>query len=218
MSIADTVKIYVPQHLEEGITDVMIASFVGASIAVFSRHVPRLLISKETVASTNTSYALTLPADWEAGFSTLVGIEYPLANNPPTYLELDDYQMYLDPNTGSNKILFIGEYPVEDFAITFTGLWTETTLNSYDKDSVALLASSMVCDRLSAKYAGGTDDIIQADVINWRTKTRDYTDAKKNFLQLFCLRTGVGEKNMAPVASLSYSTMILDSSYVDSNF
>jgi hypothetical protein len=65
----------------------------------------------------------------------------------------------------------------------------------------------MVCDRLAAKYAGSTDDLVQADTVNWATKTRDYTDAKKNYLQQFCLRTGISEKNLAPSGYITYTSV-----------
>jgi hypothetical protein len=207
VSIAEIVKSYIPQWADEGLLDSTLSALVSSAIALFSRYSPCIIASTVTVLPNNTAYSFSLPSTWETGLSRVVSIEYPFGGNPPTLLEAVNFDLYRDPSTNTDKLLFLNYLPVTTFAIVHTGSWTEETLSDFDRDSVALLAAAYVCDRFSAKYAGSTDDLIRADVMNWRTKTHDYSDAKNNYLSLFAMRTGSDPKTLAPAAAIAFGSM-----------
>jgi hypothetical protein len=204
MAIADTVDTLVPQRLKEGVTDAILDLYVAASIDTFSKLFPRKVVHEETVPSTNTAYEFSLPDDWEDSFSCIFSIEYPLGGNPPEYLDDESYQLYLDPNTNTHKLLFLDILPNKNFALTYTISWSLTTLSDRDSFSVALLTAALICDRLSAKYAGHTDEGFTADIVVFRDKSRQYESAKNNFLHLFAIRTGVDVRKLTVPAALEY--------------
>lgn len=208
MAIIDSVRNYIPQYTVEGITDLVLSAFVDSTIALYSRYFPRFTAATVVVASSNTSYSFAVPSGWEPTFSKVVRLEYPLSENPPEYLDSANYELYRDPADDVEKILFIEMLPVANFGILYTRRWSEASLSDFDQDSVALLATATVCDRIAARNAGSTDPLISADVVNYKTKTDQYINMKKQFLQLFCMRTGVDPKTLAPTAAFSYSSIV----------
>jgi len=183
MSIATRVQQLLPQTSTEGVT---VADYVTSAIAVFSRYRPKLVTEEVTV--TTPGYEFSLPTSWVNEFSRVDSVEYPAGQNPPAMLRSDNYFLYRT-STGL-KLRF--SYQVQDkYIITYTTLWTESGLSTYDAESVAILASALICDELAAKYAGSIDDVVQTVSGLWKTKSREYMDARKNFLNTFYIRTGI---------------------------
>jgi len=205
MAIADTVKTLIPQLAIEGVTDMVLASYVLTSLETFSTIFPRIKGEIIDIASSNALYVFTLPTSWEDRFSAIMKLEYPLSQRPPKYLDMDVYGIHLDTVTGIDQLMFYDDLPVSDVGIIYTVRWTETTLSEADAFSCALLTAALVCDRLAAKYASSTSSDFGADVINWSTKTREYTNVKNNFLHLFALRTNVDTRKIQPSAALEYT-------------
>lgn len=201
MAIADRVNELLPQAATEGVT---VASYVTSAIAVFSRYSPRVITEKYTVSS--STYDFDLPDNWVDQFSKILQIEYPLNQHPPEILSTDYYNIYYTP-TGK-KLKF--KYAIEDdFNLSYTALWTEDTLSDYDAESVAILAAALVCDQLAAKYAGSIDDVVSTLSGVWRTKSSEYTNARKNFMSTFTIRTGIdiASGRAAPAALYQQKTM-----------
>jgi len=208
VAIVDSIRSYIPQYSDEGISDLVLSAFVDSTIALYSRYFPRITSYKVSVESTNTNYSFAVPIGWEIGFSRVLRIEYPLGHNPPSFVDPSNYELYQDPEDDIEKILFIEICPISNFGILYSRRWTESVLSDFDQDSVALLTAAMVCDRIAARNAGTTDPLIRADVVNYKTKTDQYINMKKQFLQLFCMRTGIDIKTLAPTAAFSYSSVV----------
>lgn len=131
------------------------------------------------------------------GFSVIERVEAispTLANEEkPNYIERDEFDRY---NDGTTLFLFFKNHQPSStdnirvrYSIlhTIEGLDTETvdTVPSVDSEAIVLWASSEAFGALAGKFAGTRDPSLRADVVNYRTKTRDYMDVSKAYRERY---------------------------------
>lgn len=143
------------------------------------------------------------PAEpWEDGFSVIRSIEFPVGDIPPTYLLEDQWLVYRTP-TGL-KLMVMGFIP--QASDTMRVIWTvrhspgtagqtptPTTIPDSDFEAVCDLASAMCCEKLAAIYAQTRDPSIQADAVNYRTKSQEYLTLAKALRQRYFDHIGIEE-------------------------
>jgi hypothetical protein len=156
-----------------------IDSFLLEALNYFSKDYPRVCVADITG---DGGYQYDLPGDWQAGFSWLRRVEYPLDQRPPVYLEAEDYVVYKSPV--AEKILLINHTPQtgENLRLTYTTPYTKTSLDEIPaamQDGLLLLAASLCCEALSRIYAQCTDASIEADAIDYHGKSNTYAQRAK---------------------------------------
>lgn len=105
--------------------------YLDEAIAVYSKY--RSLEKVERNSITTPSKIFDLPDGWQTGFSSINYVEYPVNNNPPFYLEEDDYDIFLD-ETNIYKLRF--DYDLSNaFRINYT------LQHSFDNSNPAVLSA-----------------------------------------------------------------------------
>lgn len=144
---------------------------ITAALARYSKHRPLEVVAD--LAGTG-GHDLTLPAGWDADFSAVSQVEYPVGSVPEDLLERSAWTLYRAPD--GLKLRMIDETPPLAAAvrITYTTLRREATVPAPDLDAVACLAASICLMSLAAGYGQSSDPTIQADVVSYQSKTDTY--------------------------------------------
>jgi len=120
---------------------------------------------------------LDLPPDWEADFSHLVALEYPVGSVPPTYLPADQWGLYEAP--GAIKIMSAIRFGAGDqvrctHTVRHVVDGVSDTVPLGYREPVCAYAASLLLDQLAALTVNVTDASISADAIAHRTKSQEY--------------------------------------------
>lgn len=178
---------------------------LAEAVRHYSRYAPRLRV-RDYLAD-GTAFDFDLPADWASNFSRVRQIEYPLGEQEPQLLESDDYLLYFG---AGGYVLRLFDTPTSGktvrviYTIPHSLNLQEDTIPPSHRRPVVCLAAALVAHNLAAKYAGFTDPSLTADVINYRTKQREYTEIARQlescFYTFFGVSTGRGAGSLAPAA------------------
>jgi hypothetical protein len=144
---------------------------IVAALKRYSKHRPLLLVD-DIPGDGGHDYAL--PDGWSPGLSGLQSVEFPAGLIPEVILDSRDYRLYQNPAGLKLRILNIIPTAAEAIRVTYNGMHTEETLPDADQDAVACLAASILCGQLAAAFGQTSDPTIQADVVNYRTKTDEF--------------------------------------------
>lgn len=141
--------------------------------------------------------ASILGAYWQQGKTQVRQIEYPMAGIPPTYLDIDDWQLYDDGTAqdGSNIQLMLVDYSpaaTEYFAmkVLFEPSLPEVGSQNFPDTNehftnITLLASAMACMMLASFYAPSTSSSISADVVNYAEKSDKYLRLARTLMERY---------------------------------
>jgi hypothetical protein len=113
---------------------------------------------------------------WESNFSAIQTIEFPILQQPPQYVLDSDFRLYRTPGQ-PDTILINFDTPNNGDVLRCT--WTARHLADGstvpDKDFYAVVdfAASLAAERLASFYVGVGDSTIQADVVQYRSKSSE---------------------------------------------
>jgi hypothetical protein len=143
------------------------------------------------------SKQLPLPTAWENGFSSLINIEYPIGNWPPTYIEPGYYGMYNAP--GAQVIMVSASIPSTDsvrctHTIRHQVTDTVDSTPASDNEAIASYAAALLCDQLASQYSGDTDTTIQADSVEHSSKARDFATRANSLRKRYYDHLGIDPK------------------------
>lgn len=171
---------------------------IDAALARYSKHRP-----KEVAADLdgNGTRDLSLPEGWLPDFSRILAIEYPIGDEPETLLASDAWKFYRAP--AGLKLRLLEDTPAvgEFVRVTFTVIRAEADVPVSDEDAVACLAASICLRTLAALYGQTSDPTIQADVVNYRSKTDEFRRLADSLEERFNAHLGIDPKGSAPAAS-----------------
>ena len=168
--------------VKDTILDDNLALYREEGIIRYSKRRPQL-ITVELTGDGNTYSALpTAVQKWEQDFSQIIGIEYPLDESPPTYLE--PKQWMIQPTPSGDRISWLGDdYPgdTEKFWVSFTARHelrpapdnTKYTIPDADFDGVCYCIGMVYCEALARMYLGKTIPALNADTVNHQSKAID---------------------------------------------
>ncbi len=179
---------------------------IAGALGRYSKHRPKISVA-DIVG--NGTYIYAVPAGWIKEFSNIESIEYPIGDNPPTYLDKeDDYEKYL--TSSAEQIRLINDAPpaTESFRVKFTVLRTEATIAANDLDAVANLAASICLGMLGSRYIGTGDSTMAADAVNYRTKSQECAARAKACLTFYNDHLGIKDDDTVPAASAVSSMTI----------
>ncbi len=183
----------------------------------YSKDRPRQLAS-DVAADGTTNLPLPQgpsnpPEPFEDGFSVVSALEFPIGGVPPSYIENEAWQMYRTPSGLKIMLTYTG-IPSNGDHVRVT--WTArhlpgtsgnntvaTTVPDADFEAVSDLASSLCCEKLAAQYAQTRDASIQADSVNYRTKSQEYLQLAKTLRQRYLDHVGIEQGQSSGGASSS---------------
>lgn len=143
---------------------------------------------------------IDLPAGWVDGLSAIISIEYPIGNVPETVLERSEYRFYQAPSGTFIRFTNIRPPATEEARILYNILHDEASLPPGDLEAVANLAASFCCRKLAALYANTSDPTIQADSVNYRSKSGEYTALANKLEAQYKEALGIKSDDTTPAA------------------
>lgn len=147
---------------------------IAGAVTRYGKDRPRIKV--EDIAAPG-GYYLPLPAGWEAGFSALSSLEYPLGEVPPAYLETGCWGMYNAPGGPQvmvRETLPAGHQVRASYTIAHVLDAGADTIPATDREPVASYAAAALIDQLATLYSGDSDSTIQADSVNHQSKASEF--------------------------------------------
>tara|TARA_R110002094_G_scaffold41179_5_gene53595 strand:+ start:139 stop:807 length:669 start_codon:yes stop_codon:yes gene_type:complete len=144
---------------------------IGNAALKYSDDKPRVLVEDVTADGTDL---LPLPASWEADFSNVLSLEYPIGNSPVSYLE--NFELYTSPLATKIKLISTitsGNDVRVNFNVAHTISGTDTTPAKH-QEAIACYAASILCTQLASLYSSDQDSTIAADNVNHGDKSRRF--------------------------------------------
>lgn len=149
-------------------------------------------------AGDGTTFDFSVPTGWVDSFSLVRAIEYPAGRRPPVLLEAEDWQLYRSATT-TVKIRLTSSTPAvgETVRVSWTKPHTvdqsQSTIPAQDEEAVANLAAAVALRQLAAYYANTVDATIQADSVNYRSKSSEYSKLAAELEQRYRDHLGIRE-------------------------
>jgi hypothetical protein len=147
---------------------------IARAVARYSQDRPREKV--EDVAADGTNY-LALPSGWQADFSALRSVEYPIGENPPNFLDQDEIGFYRTPS--ALQIMLADAITASasvrlNYTIRHQVDGSADTIRSDDREPVCAYAAAILLDQLASLFAGDNNPTIQADNVDHNSKGREY--------------------------------------------
>ena len=141
-----------------------------------------------------------LPSGWLEGFSGIAAIEYPAGLAPESLVDRRDWKLYATP--AGKKLRLLADTPAEGetLRVTYTAVHTEQSVPAVDLEAAANLAASLCLRQLAAAYGNTGDSLIQADSVNYRSKTDEYRRLADSFEKLYKDHLGLKDSDTTPAA------------------
>jgi len=144
---------------------------ITMGLAKYSQDYPREAIADVSGLETK----LSLPIEWVRGLSSVVNIEFPMNQNPPSFLKNECFQVYASPS-GQEIRLFDVQIKATDLArVTYTTAWKESDLDMSGIEAVATWAASLLCEQFATRFAPSTDSTISADGVSHVSKSQNFS-------------------------------------------
>lgn len=181
---------------------------IAGALTRYSSHRPKLAFADIEGDGTHLYAA---PAGWVNEFSEIDAIEFPVDLNPESLMDRDDdYAVY--ETAAAEKIRLVKNAPEagEFFRVRFTVPRTEATIAVNDIDAVANLAASICLGMLASRYISSKKPAIQADSVNYQSKSSECTARGKVCLAFYNDHLGIKTEGGAPAAAVTSSS---ESSY-----
>ena len=172
---------------------------IDAAVARYGKHRPLEVV--EDLDGDGGS-DLALPESWVAEFSQIRRVEYPVGSNPEALLEADEWSLYRAPDGLKLRLRWDKPEVGESLRLTYTAPRLEADIPAGDLDAVACLAASICLRALAAVYGQTSDPTIQADSVNYQSKTDQYRRLADALEERFNLQLGVDARGTAPAASV----------------
>lgn len=149
---------------------------------------------------------IPLPDGWEADFSTMTSLEYPVGKVPPALLDGDAWAFYRDVD--GLKIMLAASLPAAAtvraaFMVRHTVSATVDTIPVDHREPVAKYAAALLCDQLAAFYANETDSTINAGMAQGQTKSQAYAARARDYRKGYVDAIGVADKTSQPASAVA---------------
>lgn len=171
---------------------------ITTALARYSKDRPRQKVEDIIAPGGNL---LPLPDAWEADFSQVQSLEYPIGNVPPAIISTQNYELYTSPSVVLIMVrdgIGINENVRATFTITHTVSDAVDTVPLGDREAVCCLAGASLCDQLAGFYSGDSDSTIQADSVNHQSKAAEFASRAKALRKRYLDELGIdAKKNVA---------------------
>lgn len=171
---------------------------IATAVTRYSKDRPRKKVEDIVAPGGNL---LPLPSAWEADFSQVKSLEYPIGNVPPAIISAQDYELYTSPSAVLIMVrdsLGINENVRATFTITHEVSVAADTVPLGDREAVCCLAAASLCDQLAGLYSGDYDSTIQADSVNHQSKAAEFASRARALRKRYLDELGIdAKKNVA---------------------
>lgn len=188
---------------------------VLAAIYSYSRFRPR--VRAQDYDGDGSTYTFALPPDFYE-LSKVVDIEYSQGEQIPDWLDPVYYVIYPDLDDGvlTRKLrLHITPSSGETLRLYYTTLHvvsgSASSIPDRDFEAFCQLSASHLATTLAGHYASRFKPPLEAQLVNYRTKSDEHRSLARHFLLNFKLHMGMKEKDVSPAASVRKS-LVRDSS------
>ena len=157
--------------------------FLKRAAEIFSTHRPRVVMADIPATS---AFEYPVPSDWDVDESFAVRVEFPAGEQIPKFVPDDEWVIYRSA-TGTYKLRFPETLPNNGtirltYTIPYVLSSTVNTLPDTSFMAVIYKSAELACEGLAAQYARTSDPTISADVVNYRTKSQEFSNRAKDFL------------------------------------
>jgi len=170
------------------LTDPELDQFLSRAGEMFAKDRPRVVVADIPAGG---AFEYAVPSDWDGDDSFVLQVEHPAGEQDPRIIPDDEWMIYR-PSTGIYKLRFLETSPNSGaIRLTYTiphVLKSTPTPNGTntvpDSAFMAVIykGAQLACESLAAQYARTSDPTIAADVVNYRTKSQEFSDRGKDFL------------------------------------
>jgi len=165
---------------------------VAEAVVYYSKGHPRQ--SVYDYAGNGSTYDLSLPADWDEGFSRIMAVEYPLGEREPVYLDSDQYMLYRTASGCTLRLLHDTPAQGETVRLTYTlpHSLTETadTIPPSHFDAVVYWAAALMCREFASKFMHTQDPTMSADSVDYHSKADEASRLARQFELLYYKHLG----------------------------
>lgn len=174
---------------------------IAHALSRHSRYRPDKKVEDITGNGT-ADYDISSLTAWVDGFSRVERVEFPIDDVPETLLENDGFNIYEKPAGKVLRLTALTPEASEEFRVTYTIPVTVNTLAANDTDALCSLAASICCEQLANAYAQTSDSTVNADSVNYRTKSQEFAARAKRMLKLYTDHLGIKEGDSTVPASV----------------
>lgn len=158
-------------------------AFLMRGVELFSKDRPRAVVAD--IAATGV-FDYPVPLDWDADESIGVQVEFPAGEQAPKILPENEWMIYRQA-TGVHRLRFLESSPNNGtirliYTIPYALTQQINTLPDSAFMAVVYKSAQLACESLAAQYAKTSDPTINADIVNYRTKSQEFSDRAKDFL------------------------------------
>ena len=143
------------------------------AIYQYSKDRPRIRMKEYD--GDGSSYDFLLPDDFIETFSWIKMVEYPAGKQEPRIIKEEKYAVYFKNELYYLRLKYDTPSSSESLRVWYTTLHNEGTIPESDTRLVVKLATSYCFRMLAARFAQSKDSTIDADVVDYRSKTSQYT-------------------------------------------
>jgi hypothetical protein len=184
-------------------TDAQRDDAITAAVKRYS--LARPLQGVQDYAGDGALFDLALPTGWVTDFSIVREIEYPAGERTPVLLEHESYQLYQSPSAIKIRLLSTTPAAGKTARVFFTKPHLvdagSSTIPAVDEEAVSNLAAAIGLRELASIYAGTVDPSIAADVVNYRSKSQEYTSLADKLEAAYRTHLGLDKDSEAKAAS-----------------
>lgn len=156
-------------------------------------------------AGDGAAFDFDLPTDWVIEFSVIRNIEYPQGERQPVFLQREDWMFYHTTTVEKIRLMSITPPSGKTMRVLYTAPHvvdvSQSTVSSQDEEAVADLAASIGMRDLAATYANTTDPLVQADSVDYRSKSSEWLKLADSLEKRY--RQHLGLDKDAPVQAAS---------------
>lgn len=170
---------------------------LASAVTRYSEDRPRRVVVDLVAAG---GHLLDLPAGWEAAFSQVVGLEYPIGEVPPAEIPTGAWRIYATPAGETIQVddSFAAGAEVRCTHTASHALAADAdTIPVKHRDPVAAWAASLLLDQLAALAVNAGDPTIAADAVDHRSKSQEYAARARACRKRYFDTLGVNEKRNA---------------------
>lgn len=180
---------------------------VALAVAEHNRHRPQEIV-EDIAGNGGFDYALSGLTDWEAGFSRLVRVEYPVDDETDDINEVGDDSWITYKKPSGEVLRFVVDRPNATETIRVAYICrhvcddVECTIAAGDEHAVQLLTAAHLCEMLAARKSDNIDSTIMADSVDHGNQARTYAARAKSFRQQYHDHMGI-HRGQTPAASVT---------------
>lgn len=171
-----------------------VSSAITQAVARYSKDRPRIKVQDLAAPGGNL---LPLPSAWEADFSQLNSLEYPIGNVPPDIIEPGGWAMYVTPAGVQIQVaaaIAAAAAVRATYTISHVLSAVLDTIPVGDREPVSSFAAAILLDQLAALYSNDQDSTIKADSVQHISKAGEFAKRAKVLRQRYFDDLGIDTK------------------------